>query len=283
MLGSQVTPLTLNALRWVVATGVLFPLAWSREGQHLKKWRSHWPTLLAMGATGVLGFNSLVYLAVRYTTATNATLINTAAPLIISFFSFLLGLERPARRQVAGMLLGTCGVVWILFRGDLHKLLALQPNLGDALMVAAILLWSFYSLAARKVMHYLPNLTATAVSSLLGTCMLVPVSLWEAAHAGIKLNAQVILGAAYLGIFCSVLAFLWWNYGMASLGPGRAAAFLYLTPFFTAILSRLLLHEALEKSQVVGGLLIIAGVYLTTSPPLRGVKVAKSGCRCTAT
>ncbi|MGB9802460.1 DMT family transporter [Desulfofundulus sp.] len=267
LLSNQLPPFTLNALRWVVAAAILVPLAWRREGETLRYyWRSQWRLLAVMAVTGVLGFNALVYLGVHYTSAINAALINSSAPIMIALLSFLFSGERLSGRQVLGMLAALAGVIWILSKGDLSLILSLHFNYGDLIILVAILLWSIYSLAVRRVVKYMSNLAATTISSLLGLVFLVPISLWEIKSKNpVHIGWETLAGALYLGVFCSVLAFLWWNYGVARLGPAGAAVFMYLTPLFTVLLSFIILGEVIEASQVTGGLLVMLGVYLTSS------------------
>ncbi|OAT85236.1 DMT family transporter [Desulfotomaculum copahuensis] len=265
LLSSELPPFTLNALRWVVAVAILFPLAWKLEKRELLHWRSQWGWLTLMGLTGVLGFNALLYWGVHFTSAINASLINAAAPIMIALLSFIFSKEALPGRQVAGMAAALAGVIWILTGGNPAVLLSLRFNPGDLIVLAAILLWSIYSLAVRRVAGHMSNLAATTVSSVLSLAALLPVSWWEVKITGVfHLDWRVMLGVLYLGVFCSVLAFLWWNYGVAALGPGRAAVFMYLTPLFTVLLSVLFLGELIQASQVAGGLLVMTGVYLTS-------------------
>ncbi|MBE3588655.1 MAG: DMT family transporter [Thermoanaerobacteraceae bacterium] len=278
LLSNQIPPFTLNTLRWVVAVAILVPLARRGEGEKLRHWRSRWRPLTVMAITGVLGFNALVYLGVHYTSAINAALINSFAPVMIALLSFLFFGEGLHKRQVLGMVMAFAGVIWILSRGDLSVILSLQFNYGDLIILVAILLWSIYSLAVRRVVRYMSNLAATTISSVLGLVALVPVSLWEIKSQNpVYFGWEALAGVVYLGVFCSVLAFLWWNYGVARLGPARAAVFMYLTPLFTVLLSYIMLGEVIEAGQVTGGILVMLGVYLTSGTPAGNGRVAVIG------
>jgi drug/metabolite transporter (DMT)-like permease len=75
---------------------------------------------------------------------------------------------------------------------------------------------------------------------------------------------QLIFGLLYLGIFPSVLALIFWNKGVAEIGPSRASIFLNLLPVFTIIGAVLFLGETVSMFQLIGGIVVVVGVYLST-------------------
>lgn len=81
-----------------------------------------------------------------------------------------------------------------------------------------------------------------------------------------KVNASSLLGIAYVGIFASVFAYIFWNRGVEQVGASRAGAFMYLMPVFTAALSLVLLGEALRSYHAIGIVLIFSGIYLSSRP-----------------
>lgn len=265
LLVNELPPLTITALRWVVAALILVPLAYAQEGHMLWRGLKFWQTLIVMGITGVFAFNTLVYYAVRYTSPINAALINTSGPIMIALLSYFLTGERLKGRQVAGMLLAMTGVFWILSKGSFQVLLSFNFNWGDLLMLVAIVVWSIYSITVKRAVKYMSSLAATTLSTLIGLIGLIPFSLWEISVYRVdRIGWTGVAGVVYLGIFASVLAFLWWNLGVIKLGPGGAAVFLYLTPVFTIVLSFILLGELVTGDQLLGGLLVALGVFLTT-------------------
>ena len=81
-------------------------------------------------------------------------------------------------------------------------------------------------------------------------------------HAS-QFNWQVIVSLLYLGVFGTVIAFIWYNEGIKAIGPARTAVFTNLVPVFGIALGALMLHESILISMVLGGVLVIAGVSLT--------------------
>ncbi len=77
------------------------------------------------------------------------------------------------------------------------------------------------------------------------------------------------LGVSFLGIFCSGVAYIFWYDGLGSLPAAQVGAFLYLEPLVTMAVAVLLLAEAVVWTAVVGGVIILLGVYLVNRPPAR--------------
>ncbi|AVX21300.1 Permease of the drug/metabolite transporter (DMT) superfamily [Carboxydocella sporoproducens DSM 16521] len=263
----MIPPWTLAALRWTVASLILLPWAWWQEKlawPQIKKYQKH---LLLMGISGVFLFNSLVYLALKYTTPTNAALISSANPVVIAALAYFLFREKLNRRQLLGLGLSLTGVVWVVSQGSWQRLTRLGLNWGDLTMVLDLFIWTVYIFSSRQVMKEIPVLSATAWSTAIGTVLLYPVAGWELGQINIMAlpwqRPEVITGILYIGIFASVLAFIGWNKGVQGLGPARAAVFLNLIPVFAALLSWLVWQQPLQQAQLIGGLLVAGGVYLT--------------------
>lgn len=103
-------------------------------------------------------------------------------------------------------------------------------------------------------------LAATVVA---GLAILLPAWLITGG-AGTRppLDGQALAGVAYVGVFASFFAFLFWNHGVATVGPGRASVFIYLMPLFGAVLGYLLLGEAIAAHHLVGAALVFGGIGL---------------------
>ncbi|MHB1167069.1 MAG: DMT family transporter, partial [Carboxydocellales bacterium] len=246
----ELPPLTITTLRWIVAAFILVPYAYSQEGDRLWQGLTYWKPLVLMGFTGVFAFNTLVYYAVKYTSPINVSLINASGPIVIAVIAFLMTREKLKGIQLLGMLLAMSGVVWVISKGSLQLLFKLQLNWGDLLMLGAIIIWSIYSITVKVAVKHMSSLTATTLSTLIGLAGLIPVSLWEMTlHPVGRITWTSVVGIIYLGVFASVLAFLWWNLGVSLLGVSGAGVFMYLTPVFTVILAYILLGEVSNSSQ----------------------------------
>jgi drug/metabolite transporter (DMT)-like permease len=262
----HIPPVGLAFWRWSLALAILLAF----QGRRLLARRAallerRW-VVVALGVLGVGNFNLFLYAGLQETTATNALLLNAAAPAFILALSFAAGQGRPSARMIVGVLLSLVGVGAILSRGELASLLALRLNPGDLWVLAAVLSWSIYTvLLPRRPAGVEPMVLLTA-TVMVGTAWITPFYLWEISR-GLHLAPDVATLASilYVGLFASLAAYALWNAGVALAGPGRAGVALNLMPAFGTILAVLLLGEPFLPFQAAGIGLIVAGVTLAQS------------------
>jgi drug/metabolite transporter (DMT)-like permease len=245
--------------RWIVALLVILPLAWP----HLER---DWPVIRAnVGILMLLagGYNALSYAGVAHTTAVNAMLLNATVPFFIMGLSWLVLRERLRAAQAAGMLVSFGGALWIIIAGEPERLATLSFNRGDLIICVAMLSWSVYTIIVKKRPIDIHITSFVCVLSVLAGISLIPLAAWESTTRSLNLTPAVIGGLIYMGVGPSVLCYLFWNRGVAALGPGRTGMFLYLVPVFGSVVSAWALGERPELHHVVGFVLVLAGLGLT--------------------
>lgn len=260
---SSLPPVTLSFLRWCTAFVIFFPFAWPflrKEWGLLKK---QWPIVLFMAVTGIAGFNTLLYIALHYTTSINASLVNSSTPIIIFMLSFIFMGERLSAQQAAGAILSFLGLLFIISKGSLEVLLKFSFNVGDLIVIAAVICWSIYSILIKQFAGRLPAYSTFTVSMVLGILILFPFFVREALTTEIVWSTGSILTILYTGIFASIVAFMSWNTAVERVGPNKAGIFLNLIPVFAALFAVLFIDETLAWYQA-GGVLVILGVFIST-------------------
>ncbi|TVR55996.1 MAG: DMT family transporter [Gemmatimonadales bacterium] len=261
-LHQDIPPVALAFWRWALATTLLLPFAWRYLWRDRAALWAGWPLLLLLSVLGVSTFNTLLYHAAHTTTATNIALMQTAMPAAIVALDLLLFRRRPAGRGVAGAFLAMAGAAVVVLRGDPRSLLALDLVEGDLWMMLAVLAYALYSILIprRPPSHMLAFLGATFVA---GTILLLPLFLWERAVQGPhEWNAGIVAAILYVAVFPSILAYLFWNRGVETVGAGQTGLFICLMPVFTAALAVPLLGERLAPFHLAGFVLIVAGIFL---------------------
>ena len=260
----HVPPLTLSCIRWIGS----FILLWPFARPHLKKdWpalRARWPLLLVLSATGFAANNALSYWGLQYTQALNALLIQSSGPLFVALWSLALFGVRLTAFQLAGILTSLLGVLTILLRGDFSALASIRFNAGDLMVAGALLIFGLYSalMPRRPVTHQL-SLIACTIGC--GAVLLLPFSIWEyASGVTLKLDPLSLATLAYAMIFPSTLAYLFFNRGIALIGPNRAAPFFHLMPVFGSVLAIVLLGEEPRLFHLVGYVLVLGGVIIAS-------------------
>jgi drug/metabolite transporter (DMT)-like permease len=258
-------PVTLNFLRWTVATLVLAPFALPGLRGKWGEIRHHFGILLLLSFTGVALFQCLVYLGLRSTPAVNAVLLNSSFPMFMLLCSWVMERERASRRQVLGMLISLAGILIIICRGDPAALLHLQLNAGDAWILLAMPVWGVYSVLLKRRPPQLGALELLFVISVVGIALLAPFAALLAMHAPPRLpTGPEALGVLYMAIFASVLAYVCWNRGVAVVGANAAGFTVHLLPAFGTVLAILFLGESFAGFHAAGIATILAGVLLAT-------------------
>jgi len=259
-----VPPVALAFWRWSIALLILLPFAWPHLRRDLPALRRSWPIVVLLGLLGVGAFNTLLYSGLQHTTALNSMLVQAAQPPLILLTGVLLFGDRAWARQVAGVGLALAGVVTILLRGDWGSLFDLRLNVGDALILVAVVLWSIYSVLLRKRPAVHP-LSFLAASFAVGVAAVLPVYAAEiAAGRRIVASAPSFAAIAYVSLFPSLLAYACFNRGVELIGSAATGAFLNVMPVFGAGLAMMFLGERLEGFHLAGVALIAVGVLLAT-------------------
>ena len=260
----HVPPLTLSCIRWIGVFLILLPFA----KDHLKRdWpalRKSLPLMLLLSATGFAYNNGISYWAMQYTEALNALLIQSGGPLFIGLWALVLFGVRLTRAQAAGIVISLLGVFTIILRGDFSALFGIHLNRGDLMFASSLFSFGLYSalMTRRPVTHQLSLITFTTGC---GAVMLLPFAVWEGlAGATLKPDALTIATIAYAVIFPSTLAYLFFNRGIALIGPNRAAPFFHLVPVFGSAMAVLLLGETLRVFHLVGYALVLTGVIIAS-------------------
>lgn len=262
-----VPPATLAELRWIGAFLIILPFAWRQMRRDWPIVRRRLPMMALLSLTGVALFNTMLYWSLHHTSALNATLMQSSAPLLIGLCSFLLYRDPLSRGQVAGILVSLAGVAVIVSEGRPAALAGFAVNAGDVAVLLAMAIYALYSTLLRRRPPVGP-LAFAGYTMGFGAVLLLPLFLVEAAILGraTALTPASLLAIAYVAVFPSVLAYLAFNRGIELIGPNRAGPFFHLVPLFGAGLAMLLLGERPALFHAAGALLILAGVAAASRP-----------------
>jgi drug/metabolite transporter (DMT)-like permease len=265
VLRSAFDPVTLNFLRWSGAAMVLAPFAWRGAVASRAAIGRSAGVLALLALTGVALFQSLVYLGLRTTTAVNAVLLNSSAPMFMLLCSWAIERERVRGRQVAGMLISLAGILVILARGEAANLLRLDLHAGDAWILLAMPVWGVYSVLLKRRPPEVGGVVFLFVISVLGVLLLAPFAALEALRAPPRWPGPGAAAAVlYTSLAASVGAFICWNRGVAVVGANTAGFTLHLLPAFGTLLAMLFLGESFHAFHAAGIAVILIGVGVAT-------------------
>lgn len=259
----DIPPFTLALVRWAGAVTILMPFAWRRVRADAPTLRAHWRIVLALGLLGVAAFNAFLYSGLRHTTATNSMLIQAAIPAMVVLLGRLIFGERAPLLQVLGVIASTIGVAWVVSRGEVASLLNLQLGPGDLLILAATLVWSFYTVLL-KLRPAVDQWSFLATTFTIAALTMLPLAVNEWVSGATVIWRPTTIGAfAYVAVLPSLLAYFLYNRAVAMIGAGRAGQMIALMPLFGALLAALLLGEELHAFHFWGMAFIVAGIALS--------------------
>jgi drug/metabolite transporter (DMT)-like permease len=270
---AEIPPVSLAFWRWAIALLIIAPFGLRRVYEQRELLKRHGRFMFFQGLLGVTGFNTLIYIAMQSTTAINAVLVNSCIPVIIVIISWLIYKERLSIKQSVGVFISLSGVLLIIAKGDVAALQQFSFNQGDLLVLAAAVVWAFYSANLRNYPEGLHPIAYQTGIMMMGLIFLIPcylVELQTGKH--MLLNISTILTIGYVALFASVLAFICWTRAIREVGANRAGPFIHLMPVFSTILAIIFLDEYLLVYHVKGMILVFSGIFITTFTFKKSVK-----------
>ncbi len=261
---ADIPPVALAFWRWAIALAILLPFVYSHIWRQRALLLRHWRRIVLLSLLGVAGFNTFIYIGVQYTSATNALLLNSFIPVLTIIIAWLFQGQRLSLIQLLGVSLSVVGVAAIISRGDLMLLSSMSFNRGDLLVMVAVVFWAIYTTVLKGLPAEINRVGFMGVITLLGVLMLAPFYLWELSLGyRLSIDGSTMMTFAYVGLFPSVLALLFYNRGVAEVGPSKASLFIHLMPVFGTVMSFIFLAEVMRIFHLIGIGLIFSGIYLS--------------------
>ncbi len=272
-LAGSVPPATAAFFRFAIATVALAVLARLFDGRISLPPRKVWLSLFFLGLTGVFSYNVLFFTGLQHIGAGRASLIIALNPLAITLFATLFLKESLSLKQISGVLVSLTGAIFVISNGHPAVLLEGAFGKGELAILGCVASWASYSLIGRSVLKTLSPLASVFYSSLIGSLLLLVPALFEGSiHSALSYPLKDWISLSFLGLFGTAIGFSLYYRAIRLIGATRSGVFINLVPFFSILLSWLILGETIKTSVLSGGILLLAGVTLTNSTP----KITKS-------
>lgn len=264
----EVSPVQLVFLRWVFVAplvGCLLGAARIRAAWRIARPRAAW--IFVMGLLGLTSFNTLFYVAAHKTSAVNLGILQGTIPVWVLAGSYLAYRLRARPLQTAGALVTVAGAAVLAARGEWANLAGLADlagaGAGDALMLLACVLYAGYTvgLRARPAVGNLEFFFLLSVAALLSSLPLFFYELWSG--AAFFPTGRGWLVVAFVALFPSCLAHIFYIRGVEMLGPARAGVFINLVPIFAAASAVLVIAEPVEWYQAAALALVVVGIVMS--------------------
>lgn len=258
-------PLAAPAVRFLIAGLALAGYALATEGR-IPRPRdvTEWGTVTGLALTGIFLYALCFFYGLKHVTAGRGALVVALTPVLVALGAWLSGQERMNALKLSGIAMATLGCLTVIGNGNPVALLHGEVGIGEWLILGCALCWTAYTFIGRKATKTLSALAATLWASLLGAGL---IGLAALVLGGIDFAAwswRVWLSVVFLAIGGTALAFTWFADGVRRIGAAKASVFVNLVPVFAVLQAAVLLDERLGLPVLGGGLLVIAGVWLTT-------------------
>jgi drug/metabolite transporter (DMT)-like permease len=263
-IAGSVEPFSAAFLRFAIASILLILLTLRAEGRIAALRRGQMLPLVLAGMTGVFLYNVFFFKGLALITASRASLIVAMNPAFITLAAALFFRDRLNWIKVTGIALSVFGAAVVISKGDLGGIFRGNVGLGEFLILGCVACWVAFSLIGKIVVKGLSPLVSVSYSSAIGAAALfLPACGEDMPKKMISYSLMDWASIFYLGVFGTVLGFVWYYEGIKAIGPAKAGQFINFVPISALLLAFLILGEPVTLSLLVGAAFVISGVYLT--------------------
>jgi drug/metabolite transporter (DMT)-like permease len=260
----EIPPLTLAVLRYLVAVGVLVPIALARGGLLSRTQPLPVGPLVWMGLTGVailtIGFNY----GLIYGSASQGALVYALGPAAVAIAAALGLGEQLSGLRVAGIVLSVAGAALVVLSGEMDHA-APRPVLGAICMFVGVVAWAYYTVIAKRLAGA-DQVVVIAWVSIIGTAMLLPLATVELLQGPTPTPTLAAwLGTLFLGAPASAVAYVVYSWALRELDASLVGAYFTLDPIIGVATAVVFLGEGLTEGQVIGGVIALVGMWLAAS------------------
>ena len=261
----NIGPFSIAFLRFAIASILLALLTWKIEGKFPRLKTPQIIPVVLLGMTGIFLYNVMFFKGLKIIEAGRASLIVATCPVFITIGSALFFKERINATKAFGIVISVFGAVIVITKGNMRGIFAGSVGWGELYILCCVLSWTAYSLIGKVVMNDLSPLASVFYSTVVGMIALFIPAWFEGLIQEIGRHCvSDWLSILYLGIFGTVIGFVWYYEGVNQVGPMKAAIFINFVPISAVVLAFLILREPITASLLAGTVLVVSGVYLTT-------------------
>ena len=261
----SITPLIILAGRMLIATLFAVPLLlFMGKLQPIQK--RHLPYFMLLAFTEPFLYSICETGGVQYVSGSLASIIVATIPLFIPFGMSLVYKEKIRVSVVVGVLLSLVGIALMTLNDDFS--FTASPK-GILLLCGAVFIAVVFTLILVKILHHYNPMTITCYQNLFGLIYFLPLMLLvdHSKLAQLSFSAPMWLQIAFLGIFCSTVAYMFFNYGMRSLGATSGSVYNNIIPIFSLLLALAIGQESLRFMKIVGMAVVLVGLTVAQRQP----------------
>lgn len=258
-------PLAVAALRFLLAALLMAGVALYAEGGiQVPQGAREWGLIWGLGFFGIFLYGLCFFFGLRHIPAGRGALVVALNPVVIVIAAWLTGKEGMTPRKAVGSAIALAGCLTVIGNGDPLALLHGSVGLGELLILGCVASWTAYTFIGWRATRTFTPIATTLYASLSGAVLLGLAALLQGDIELAAWSWRVWASLLFLAIFGTAIAYTWFTDAVHRIGAGQAAVFINLVPVFAVLQAAILLDERLGLPVLAGGLLVIAGVWLTT-------------------
>ncbi len=216
------------------------------------------------GFFGITAFYALENNALRLNTASDAAVIGASFPAITMLLDRILFKTPISTRASLGVLFAMFGVYIIVAAQPPNSIPPENRLAGNIMMIFVGLSWAGYNFTTRALVSKYPMPVVSMYQFFAGALLFIPLLPFDFAPWRVP-DRDSLLAYLFLSLFCSLIAYYFYAFGLKKVPPSRAMMILNLLPVFGIIFSVLLLGESIYWQQLAGAAVIISGVTLSVT------------------
>jgi drug/metabolite transporter (DMT)-like permease len=258
----EIPPISLGFIRYILAIPAIFILTLRLEGWDTMKHciRTNWHLFAASGFLGIALPNIVQNIGMQYTTASLSGIIQATGPVFTVMLAAYLLHESLSLRKVIGAVLAIAGTVLLVTNG--MQEIETGQFYGNMLLLLSAIFYAFSGIVSKLVVEKASALMICTMSILIGSLILLPLSLYEGLLNISQPSTSVMWAMFILILLPTVIAYYIWFHSLKDEELSRLVYFVYLIPIFAVIFSYILLGEVITIISAISALIIVAGVAI---------------------
>ncbi|MEB2280081.1 DMT family transporter [Lysinibacillus xylanilyticus] len=258
---AYMSSIQFNSMRFLIASPILLLITFIME-RSLRIGRKDWLRLLVVGIVGTTLYQTLFMLSVKYTSATNASLLIAMSPIFTGILAVLHKQERFSLKIQIGSMLSFGGAALVLLTGHTNQSAYEYAWFGNIIGLVASIAWGWYPILAQPLITKYSAMRVTAWSTLLGIVPLVLYCLINVEYLTLPSDMLSWGSLGYSIVFATIFGLAMWYVGISKIGSTKVMVYMYLVPLFAVIFAAITIGEQVNIMQLFGGLVIFAGLYV---------------------
>nr|WP_282201474.1 DMT family transporter [Collibacillus ludicampi] len=269
----ELTPEMFTFLRFaIVFPLLLLAVLWKERSLAIE--RRDILRLVFTGLVGIAIYQTLFMTSVKYTSATHSSLMIALSPIFTGILAIIGGQEKFTWRVQAGSLISFLGAAAVIGLGDEGVSFYSRSFFGDMMGLLAAFFWGWYPVLAAPLVRKYSSLRVTAWSSVVGVLALLLMNIHQFSRTSWHWHVMTWASLFYSAILVTVYGLVAWYYGVSQIGPTKVMVYMYAIPLVAILVAAGVLHEAINSWQIIGALVILAGITIVKTEGKRNAAVS---------